>query len=368
MHKGFYIQLAKTNLVNNRRFYLPYILACSIMMTMFYCMHAISESSKKTDMLGAFQIGSILSLGTGVIGIFSIIFILYTNSFLMKRRQKEIGLFNILGMEKKHIGRILFSECLMVIVICLTLGIGMGVIFYRLIFLVLLKLIHFSIPIKFSISWSSIQITSLLFIGILLITFLLNLAHIHLTKPIELLKGGQVGEREPKSKWFMTLFGLLTTGIGYGIALRVESPLKAMNLFFIAALLVIIGTYALFTSGSIMLFKHLRKNKAFYYKTNRFISVSSLIYRMKQNAVGLANICILSSAVLLMISSTVSLYIGLEDVLTTRFPTEFSIYGTHATAENIQVLKKIITDHSLASHVQPINTIEYSSIDTLVIR
>jgi len=202
MHKGFYFQLAKTNLVNNRRFYLPYILACSIMMTMFYCIHAISDTSKKTEMLGAFQIGSILTLGTGVVGIFSIIFILYTNSFLMKRQQKEIGLFNILGMEKKHIGRILFNECLMVIAVCLLMGIGMGLLLYRLIFLVLLKLIHFSVPIRFSISWNSIQLTSLLFISLFLVTFLLNLAHIHLTKPIELLKGGQVGEREPNQNGF----------------------------------------------------------------------------------------------------------------------------------------------------------------------
>lgn len=365
MFNTFFTRLAMNNLVNNRRFYLPYMIASSVMICLFFCIHAIYESIKKTDMFGAYQSAAILVLGIYVVGIFSVIFLFYTNSFLIKRRKKEIGLFNILGMEKRHIGRILFNESCMVTGICLVAGIGLGVLLYRLIFLVLLKVLQIEVPIKSSLSWISVQWTCILFILIFLATLIWNLGHIHLSKPIELLKGGQTGEKEPKSKWLLTLIGLCSVGTGYYIAITVESPLRAISLFFIAAILVIVGTYCLFTAGSILLLKILRKNKKYYYKTSHFVSVSSLIYRMKQNAVGLANISILCSAVLLMLSSTLSLYMGLEDVLENRYPAEINIRVENLDEANKHVLEDNIKELAEIHDVMIKNVLTFGDL-TLV--
>jgi len=221
-------------------------------------------------------------------------------------------------MEKKHIAKLLFWETLFVAIISMILGLISGIAVSKLMFLILLKILQFKVPMGFIISTNSIVKTVILFGFIFVLTLINNMRQIHLAKPVELLKGGQVGEKEPKTKWILTLIGILSLGAGYYIALTTESPLAALNMFFLAAILVMIGTWALFTAGSIALLKILRKNKKFYYKTNHFINVSGMIYRMKQNAVGLANICILSTTVLVMLSTTVSLYIGMEDVLRTR--------------------------------------------------
>lgn len=345
MNRVYYPKLAWTNLIRNRRTYLPYSLACMCCMAMFYIMLAISKNIGINNMSGAVQIQTILNLGTVVIGIFSVIFLFYTNSFLMKRRKKEIGLYNILGMEKKHIAKILLYETVFVSLGCLILGLLSGILFSKLIFLLLLKMLSFKVPFVFTISITSLNLTVFLFLVIFILTLLSNLMHIRMAKPIELLKGGQVGEREPKIKWVMTILGILFLCIGYGIALFVKSPLMAISWFFIAALFVMFGTYALFTSGSIVLLKLLRKNKKFYYKINHFTSVSSMIYRMKQNAIGLSNICILSSAVLVMISTTVSLYVGVDDVLETRFPRDVMIQYDNASVENSQKLDQTLQDH-----------------------
>lgn len=358
---AFYSKLALTNLQKNRATYFPYILTCILSVAMFYIMHSISINEGLKKMSGADQLSIILSLGTVVIGIFTAIFLFYTNSFLMKRRKKELGLFNILGMEKKHIANIMLFETLYVALAGLVIGLLGGVLLSKLMFLILLKIINFGVPLIFSVSFSSILITLAVFAGIFLATLLSNLMQIHLSKPIELLKGGQVGEKEPKTKWILTLIGCISLGAGYTIALTVESPLQAINLFFIAVILVMIGTYSLFTAGSIALLKLLKKNKSYYYKTNHFISVSSMIYRMKQNAVGLANICILSTAVLVMLSTTVSLYVGMDDVLKNRYPQDISIQYDNATAKNSEIISKIIIDEQNAHNVSVENQIDYRS-------
>jgi len=322
-------------------------------------MHSISINMGINNIPGAMEVEKILGLGTVVVGVFSVIFLFYTNSFLMKRRKKEIGLYNILGMGKNHIAKMLFFETVFISTSCIIVGLICGVLFSRLIFLLLLKALSFKIPFVFVISMASVKITAILFLGIFCITMLTNLMHIRLAKPIELLKGGQVGEKEPKTKWLMVILGILSLGTGYGIALLVESPLLAITLFFVAALLVIFGTYSLFTAGSIVLLKKLRKNKKFYYQINHFTSVSSMIYRMKQNAVGLASICILSSAVLVMLSTTVSLYIGMDDALNSRFPQDVMVQYNNAKQENIEKIDQIINDQKNRTTVTMSDEISY---------
>lgn len=284
-------------------------------------------------MPGSINLKMILFLGIIVIGIFAVIFLFYTNSFLIKRRKKELGLYSILGLEKKHIARVLFYETIFVTVISLSLGLIGGILIGKLLFLLLLNVVHFKSPLSFHIDYWGLLITTGVFLAIFGLTLLTNFLQVKLSNPIDLLKGGQHGEKEPKSSWIVTLIGIVSLGTGYGIALSVETPLEALLLFFVAVVFVIIGTYALFISGSITLLKQLKKNKRFYYQSRNFISVSGMIYRMKQNAVGLANICILSTMVLVTLSTTVSLYIGQEGMRRDFYPLDVSIVGEAANTD-----------------------------------
>ncbi|NME63033.1 ABC transporter permease [Clostridium cadaveris] len=342
MNKFFYPKLAATTIKKNGKVYIPYILTCIGSIAMFYIIHSISINTGLDIMNGGKQLKMLLNLGKWVIGIFSVIFLLYTNSFLIKRRKKELGLYNILGMEKKHISKLMLYETLIIAVLTLVSGIAIGALLSKFMFLLLLKILNFDVTLKFYISKESILSTMLLFISIYAVMLLNNLRQIHLSNPVELLKGGNAGEREPKTKWILTLIGVVSLGAGYYIAVTTENPLSALNLFFIAVLLVIVGTYALFTAGSIAILKALKKNKNFYYKSRNFINVSNMIYRMKQNAVGLANICILSTAILVVLSTTVSLYIGMDDILKTRYPDDIMISISEVQPENIEKVNSII--------------------------
>lgn len=342
MSKLFYPKLAVINIKKNSKTYAPFILTCICTIIMFYIMHSMSINSGLNKIVGSSSLKLLLSFGTKIIAIFSAIFLFYTNSFLIKRRKKEIGLYNVLGLEKKHIAKILFFECIFTSAISLTFGIALGIIFDKLMFLLLIKILSFKVVFGFSISVPSIIKTLIVFGIIFLATLLSNLFQIKILKPIDLLKGSNQGEKEPKSKLIITIIGLAALLGGYGIALNVDSPLKALTSFFIAVILVMIGTYALFTSGSISMLKMLRRNKTFYYKTNHFISVSGMMYRMKQNAIGLANICILSTAVLVMLSTTTSLYAGMEDILKIKYPRELSIKTDNLNKANINKINNII--------------------------
>jgi putative ABC transport system permease protein len=293
-------------------------------------------------MPGSEALKVILMLGSIVIAIFSVIILLYTNSFLMKRRKKELGLFNILGMEKKHIAKVMALENFYIAVISLFLGLLTGILLSKVMFLLLLKLLRFAVPFGFKVSTAAITVTVILFTGIFILTLFGNLLQVHLSKPIELLHGGNTGEKEPKTKLLLAVFGFITLAAGYTIAVITESPLDALGLFFIAVILVIAGTYCLFTAGSIALLKMLRKNKNYYYKTKNFTSVSGMLYRMKQNAVGLSNICILSTMVLVMLSGTISLYFGMENALRNRFPRNIEITATDISAADRDMLDKKI--------------------------
>lgn len=337
MNKGMYTKLAITNIKNNRQFYFPYLLTGIITVAMFYIMCALESNPGIQSMPGAKNLGLILRLGIGVIGIFAVIFLFYTNSFIIKRRKKELGIYNILGMEKRHIAKILSKEAFFTAIIAIGGGLVTGVLFHKLACMLLYRMIGFNGGITFSFSKKGVMITAILFAIVYLLTYIYDLFQVQLANPIELLQSGNKGEREPKTKAIMAVLGVLCLGTGYFIAITTKNPIKALTLFFVAVILVIIGTYLLFTAGSIALLKILRRNKGYYYQTKHFTSVSGMIYRMKQNAVGLANICILSTMVLVAVSTTVSLYAGIEDIMKERYPNEINIsayYETGAPTED----------------------------------
>lgn len=319
---------------------MPYILTAVLTVMMYYIMDALSRSSSIVSP----SLQSVLTCAVGVIMVFAVIFLFYTNSFLIKRRKKEIGVYNILGMGKLHIAQMLAVETIVTAVVSIGGGLAFGIIFSKFMYLLLLKIMHYDVGMEFAVSGASIRYTLILFAGIFLATLIFNMFQIQLSNPVELLHGGNQGEKEPKTKWILTLAGLILLGAGYAIAVTTKQPLAAIQSFFMAVICVILGTYALFIAGSVALLKMLRKNKKFYYQTKHFSAVSGMIYRMKQNAVGLANICILSTMVLVMISTTVSLYVGMEDLLETRFPWEFEAKTNISSPETDQVMDVIVEE------------------------
>lgn len=322
---SFYFKLAAENIKKNAKTYIPFMLTCVITIAMFYIILSLSGNPGIKGMRGDTFITVFMNIGSVTVGIFSVIFLFYTNSFLIKRRKKEFGLFNILGMEKRHISAVVFIEILYTAAMSLVIGLLGGILLDKLMYLIISKILNVEVTLGFYISAESILV-SIVFFGIIFFFIFLNsLRQICFSNPIELLKGGAVGEKEPKTRWLMALLGVICLGLGYYISLTTRDIAGAFIMFFLAVFLVILGTYMLFTAGSVFLLKTLRKNKRYYYKTKHFISVSGLIYRMKQNAVGLANICILSTMVLVMISSTSCLMMGIEDILNENFPYDLTL-------------------------------------------
>ena len=342
MRTGFYIRLAINNIRKNSKIYFPYILTCMVTVMMYYMVKSLSVNPGIKKLTGAETIAYTMALGAKIIGIFALIFLFYTNSFLMKRRKKEFGLFNILGMEKKHLAKVLFLETFITALTSLCMGIVFGIALDKLMFLLLTKIIGGSVVLGFFISLEGIRTAAVLFCIIFALIYLKSVFTIGISNPIELLRGGNVGEKEPKAKWFLALIGAVMLGIAYYLALTIKNPVASINAFFIAVILVIAATYLLFTAGSIAVLKLMRKNKRFYYKAKHFIGVSGMIYRMKQNAAGLANICILSTMVLVTVSSTTSMVVGLNDIQHTRYPNNICIYSRETDdARNEEVVKKV---------------------------
>lgn len=325
MSKTFYFQLAFDNLKKNAKMYIPFVLSCILTIMMYYMVSSLSMNPNMMNMIGGDVMQQILSLGIYVITVFAIIFLFYTNSFLIKRRKREFGLFNILGMEKKHLSIVIALESMIVFLVSMVLGIGIGILLDKAFYLLIAKMLNASIALGFYISYQSIVNSIILFLIIFVLMYLFSLIQINLSNPIELLHGDQHGEKEPKTKWLLALIGLICLGTGYYMSVSIQDPVTAFAFFMVAVILVVIGTYMLFTAGSIVILKLLRKNKRYYYKTNHFISVSNMIYRMKQNAVGLGNICILSTMVLVMLSTTISLWVGMNDIIETRFPRDITV-------------------------------------------
>lgn len=340
MNSRIYSRLAVSNIKNNRKTYVPFIFTSILTVMMYYIIDALAGNGS----IEITNVITVLRMGCGVMVVFSVIFLFYTNSFLIKRRKKEIAVYNILGMGKGHIGRMLTVETLIVGGISIAGGIAGGMAFGKLMHLLLIRIIHYDVGMEFHISVQSVSDTVILFAFIFFLTWFYNLFQIRLANPIELLRGGSAGEKEPKTIVILALIGVVTMAAGYYLAVSTKNPLEAINTFFVAVILVIIGTYALFLAGSIALLKLLRKQKKFYYKPNHFVSVSGMIYRMKQNAVGLANICILSTIVLVMISSTVSLYVGMDDVMAHQYPNDYQMTLYEASQEKIDKAKKLIEE------------------------
>ena len=325
MGKLLYPRLAWQNIKGDRRFFAPYFLALLGNVAAFYIMTALAVDPGMSQLHGAMYVQSFCFMGMFIAAVFSAVFLLYVNGFLMKQRKKALGLYNILGMGKSHIAAVLFFETLFVGGAGIVCGLLTGLLFHKLVTLALYKLLRFAVPFGFAISWDAMARTAVLFGVLIGLTLLSNLNKVRVSKPIELLYGSQVGEREPRTKWFMTLLGILTLGAGYYIALRTTNGMEAIAFYFVAVFLVIIGTYCLFTAVSIFVLKALRANKRFYYKTSHFIGVSGMLYRMKQNAVGLANICILSTMVMVMVSGTLSLYLGTQDIVNRQAPSDLTV-------------------------------------------
>jgi len=361
MSNLFYPKLALMNLRKNAKTYIPYLLTCIGTILMFYNMSFLVHVKDIGQLSDSGSLRSILRFGAYVIGIFSVIFLFYTNSFLVKERKKEFGLYNILGMEKKHLAKVMFYETLITALLSLSLGILGGILLSKLMILLLFKIISFEVTFGFEIPLPALIYTILLFSAIFLLNLLNNIFQVHLAKPVELLKGGEVGEKEPKTRWLLALIGVLALGWGYYIAITTQTPLLAVNAFFKAVLLVMLGTYCLYTAGSIVLLKLLRKNKKYYYKFQHFISISGMMYRMKQNAVGLANICILSTAVIVMLSTTISLYVGVEDALKTRFIYDITVSAQKLTEDEVETLKQTLEEEIAKAQVQPDKLVYYRS-------
>ena len=357
MNSKIYGKLAVTNLKNNKKSYIPYILASAFSVMMYFIMDNLYRNRSLVEKGSPLAI--MLSYADAVLLIFSVIFLFYINSFLIKRRKKELGIYNILGMGKGHLGKMLFLESVITTVTSIIGGILAGILFGKLVYLILLKILHLKRDIVYMISPVSTGITAAIFGGIFFVIFLYNLVQMKIFNPIELLRGGNTGEREPKTKWIMTIIGILCLAGGYSIALITKEPMAALGKFFIAVMLVIIGTYALFMAGSIAFLKMLRNKKSYYYKTRHFTAVSGMIYRMKQNAVGLANICILSTMVLVMVSMTVSLYGGMNDVITTRFPYEAQITSSGSNQKEEGQIEEIIKNMTKKNHTVPTSQIRF---------
>ena len=319
---------------SNRRFYLPYILTVIGTAAAFYIMAAIVSDPGSKELAagtsnGPMYVSMFMTLGMFVLGLFSCIFLLYTNSFLMKRRQKELGLYSVLGMSKTNIAGIMVFEALYIALIGIGGGLAVGILLTKLVSLALFRLMRLPVPFGFSVQPIAIIIVVLFFAGLILLTLLANLAKVGRSRPVELLRGGNVGEKEPKANWFLTIVGVLFLGAGYAVAMLVDNPSMAVAVYFLAVFAVIIGTYCLFTSVSIAVLKALRRNKRYYYKAKHFISVSGMLYRMKRNAVGLANICILCTMVMVMVSGTLSLYLGSEEQVNTFCPADVVVETTY---------------------------------------
>ena len=352
MHKGIFSRLAKQNIRNNKSTYIPYIITCIFCIAMIYMMEFLRDCPTLDQAVRqADEVRMIVFTGEIVVEIFCIIFLIYSNSFLMKRRQKEIGLYNILGLERNHIGIVMFLETIITSIGSLAGGIAAGIIGSKLALLLLLKLLHIPSVLGFYISVKGIFTCLFMFGIIFLMILFLNLAKIHLSRPVELLRGNNTGEKEPAAKWLMALIGFICLGVGYYLAVTTESPIKAITIFLLAVILVMAGTYLLFTAGSIVILKFLRRRKSFYYRTGNFISISGMLYRMKQNAIGLASICILSTGVLLMISMTVSIYFGMNDIMLNRYPYDVDMSVTSISEDEcqtaIEAFEKAIADNKV---------------------
>ena len=343
MRINVYPKLAWEGIRKNKRLYVPYIAMGALMVMMYYLLRFLQDSPVIGVMRGAVTLSTVLPMGYAVIAIFSIIFLFYTNSFLIRQRYREFGLYNILGMNKQNVCMIMVWESIFVGGLAIVTGLAAGILLSKGAELVLFNLVHMDISFDLRISAVSVFYTITGYIIIYLMLLLNSVIKVWFAKPLDLLKSNRVGEKMPKRTWVYAAVGMVLLGAAYYLAVSIKEPLTALMYFFLAVVMVIIGTYALFMAGSVVLCRILQKNKRYYYQPNHFISVSSMMYRMKRNGAGLASICILLTMVLVMLSSTTSLYFGIEDSLVGRYPHSVNVVVGFSDVEdlNSENLKKL---------------------------
>lgn len=352
-----YARLAVNGIRKNRKTYVPYFCTCTIMVMIFYIVSCLSQDSVIRQMRGGEMLQMLLNFGTVVVGIFSLIFLFYTNSFLIRRRKREFGLYNILGMGKINIARILIWETLLLWMSALVLGLGLGILFSKLCQLLATAMLGGQVSYHFTVQPNAIVMTFSVFAPIFLLILLNALRQISVSKPVELLHSSAVGEKAPKANFILAILGAAILAAAYYLAVTIQDPVEALAWFFIAVILVIIATYMLFIAGSVAICKLLQWCKGYYYKTNHFISVSSMLYRMKRNGAGLASICILCTMVLVTVSTTVCLYIGTESSLRLRYPRNITI--DMQSQENTQNVQNIVHETLSDKGAAPENEISY---------
>lgn len=333
MKRFFYPKLAWDGIRKNKRLYTPYMLTCIGMVMMHYIISFLATTPALAGIPGGDVISGMLELGSWIVALFAALFLFYSNSFLIRRRKREFGLYNILGMGKWSIGKILVWESVIIAALSLLMGLTAGIGLSKLFELCLVNLMVGTIDYSFTVSIGSILTTALVFAVIFALLFLNSLRQISLSNPITLLRSENAGEKPPKANWFLGIAGVVILAAAYYMAVTIEDPLTALALFFVAVALVIAATYLLFIAGSVVLCRILQKNKRYYYKASHFVSISSMTYRMKRNGAGLASICVLLTMVLVMLSSTSSLFIGAEDSLQARFPRDIILDMTFMEPE-----------------------------------
>lgn len=367
MKAGFYPKLALDGIRKNKQMYLPYILTCIGMVMMYYIIAFLQYSKSISYLRGADEIRWMFDFGGWVIAIFSCIFLFYTNSFLIRRRKKEFGLYNILGMGKRNIGRILFWETLIIALFSLGIGLIAGVSLSKLAELGLVNIMMGDVSYTLSVSLTSVIKTTAVFGVIFVLLFLNSLRQVRFSSAINLLRSENKGEKPPKGKWFWGILGVFILAAAYYLAMTIENPIAALEVFFIAVIMVIVGTYLVMISGSVLFCRILQKKKNYYYKPNHFVSVSSMVYRMKRNGAGLASICVLATMVLVMISSTTSMYFGSEDAINSRYPRDINMEYYMENADDlsdnkISVLQSDISKVLEKYDVEPENYYNYRCI------
>jgi putative ABC transport system permease protein len=323
MNNQFYLKMAAENIRKNWRMYLPFIISSISTIMMTYIILAMSNNSGLAQIPGGNNLQTILFMGYVVLMLFSTVFLLYMHSFLMKNRKREFGVYNILGMDKRHIMKLFTFEMIYVSVFSLLIGLVAGTIFNKVCILLIRYMMDASVSLGFEFSLQAVMWT----IGFFVLIFVLILAgsifQIRLANPIELLKSGNVGEKEPKTKIVLSIIGFLLIAVSYYLALTIQSPIQGIILAFLAVIAVMLGTYLLFTTGSIAILKMLKNNKNYYYQSSHFIPVSGMIYRMKKNAVGLANITVLSVCVIILFSIAGAVFITSDSAVNTQYPSDF---------------------------------------------
>ena len=319
MNRKLYSKLALNNIKKDKNTFFPFLISVITMVALFYMLLSVMIGSQKGSFTGAKDVAMVLQMGVVIVALLSVGIIFYTNSFLTKRRTKELGLYNILGMEKKHIAKVVFWEITIIATVGIISGLIIGMVFSKIMFLILLKMLSVKAE-SFGISFVAAGGTAILFLAVFIVDIIYNRIRVAVLKPIDMLGSSKKVEKEPKAKWFIAILGVICIGIGYYMANSIKNPIQASNVFFVAVLFVIAGTYFTFTGLSIVFLKMLKNNKNYYYHKTHFITVSDMMYRMKKNAAGLTNICIFSTAVLVVLSTTVSLYIGIDDEVKARYP------------------------------------------------